>query len=119
MIKTDFTPQTWALVDTGDANVYRILKADGTDWVAILRCNGRYAAGHLSEDGVTTVQAMVVASEMLGVLNDVELWMSENPTPQGKESAQALMGKINAIIEKAIHLNVNTGMRWINYPEKE
>jgi hypothetical protein len=65
MIKTEFKPQEWVLEETGEADVYRIVKADNSDWIAVLRCNAIHNPGFQSGDGVTNVKAMVAAPELI------------------------------------------------------
>ena len=40
MIRTEFDKsQKWVIEGTGEADVYRIVKEDKSDWIAVLRCN--------------------------------------------------------------------------------
>ncbi len=74
MIKTDFNPnEKWVLQETGDADVYRIVKADNSDWIAVLRCNAIHNPGFQSGDGVTNVKAMVAAPDMFAALECAKL----------------------------------------------
>jgi uncharacterized membrane protein len=73
MIKTEFNPnEKWDLQETGEADVYRIVKADNSDWIAVLRCNAIHNPGFQSGDGVTNVKAMVAAPDMVAALEDAK-----------------------------------------------
>ena len=68
MITTGKQPGEWKYVPTGEANVFRIVTKDDSDWVAVIHANAIYEPGMQSADGEQNVVLMTAAPDLLRAL---------------------------------------------------